>query len=166
MAKPQIQKLIEAGAQFSEVSRKQAEDLVSSLVKAGEVRRNDADALIQTLVERGKQTSEQILALIQRETAKQIAVIAARFDDLEDNVEDLAAQVRSMLNQQRGARPKVEARPAGTSSTKKKAATKKATTKKKAATKKATTKKRAATKKTSSAVGPSGVRKVSTSRDG
>jgi polyhydroxyalkanoate synthesis regulator phasin len=195
MAKSQIQKLIEAGAEFTDVSRQQADEFVRRLVNEGEVRRSDADELVQTLVTRGKETSEQIAASIQREISKQVAAISARFDDLEGNVEALTEQVTALLNQRRADRPKVAAGASKTQATTKQATKKQATTteptKKQATTtkptKKQATKTKATKKKTkttknqaaaktkaasteqaaagrSSAVGPSGVRKVSARR--
>ena len=67
MPKSQIQKFIEAGMQFTEVSRKQAEAFVQSLVKSGEVRRKDAEQLVQTLVDRGRETTESVAAAVQAE---------------------------------------------------------------------------------------------------
>ena len=43
MAKNPLQQLLEAGVQFGEMSRQQAEDAVKRLVKQGEVRRSEAD---------------------------------------------------------------------------------------------------------------------------
>ena len=41
-----IQKLIDAGIQFSDVSKKQAEKIVSQLVKAGDVQKRDAEKVV------------------------------------------------------------------------------------------------------------------------
>ena len=57
MAKNTLQKLLESGVQFSEMTRKQAEAAVKKLVKAGEVRRSETEATVQTLIERGKATA-------------------------------------------------------------------------------------------------------------
>ena len=54
MAKNTLQKLLNAGVQFTEMSRQQAESAVKTMVKAGEVRRSDAEAIIQQLIETGE----------------------------------------------------------------------------------------------------------------
>src|SRR6056297_321309 len=59
MAQSTLQRLLDAGMQFGEVSRKQAEGVVRALVSAGEVQKRDAEKLVGGLVERGKDTSER-----------------------------------------------------------------------------------------------------------
>ena len=58
MAKNTLQRLLDEGVQFTEMSRKQAESTVKKLVKAGEVRRSEAEATVQSLLERGKETAD------------------------------------------------------------------------------------------------------------
>lgn len=94
MATSPIQKLIDAGVQFTDVSAKQAEKIVSQLVKAGDVRKRDAEEAIAELVDRGQETSEKLTALVQREVAKQVGWMSERFDDFEDQVEDLTERLR------------------------------------------------------------------------
>ena len=98
MADSPIKQFIDAGVQFSEVSRKQAESLVKGLVKAGEVRRKDAEGLVQTLIERGRQTSEQIAEAIQKEVAKQVDVLKAQYAEVEARVEQLTQQLPRRRN--------------------------------------------------------------------
>ena len=87
MAVSPIKKFLDAGLQFTEMSRQQAESLVKSLVKAGEVRRKEADELVQTLIERSRETSEHISALVQQEVSKQMAALASQFEEIEARVE-------------------------------------------------------------------------------
>ena len=54
MAKTTVQRLVDAGVEFSDISRKQAESIVKSLGKVGEVRRADTEKAVQTLLERGR----------------------------------------------------------------------------------------------------------------
>ena len=89
MAKNSLQKLLEAGVQFGEMSRQQAEAAVKNLVKAGELRRSEAEATVQTLLERGKETATHIAEAVQTEVAKQLGWLANRVDDLEDQLEAL-----------------------------------------------------------------------------
>jgi polyhydroxyalkanoate synthesis regulator phasin len=129
-----LQKLAETGAQFTEVSRKQAEAAVRGLVKAGEVGRSEAEAAVQRLVERGRETMARLAELVEAEVAKQFGRLAARVDDLEEQLEALVSRVGV---------PGVPGKKAVT----KKTAAKKAPAKKKAAAKRAPAKKKAPAKK-------------------
>ena len=90
MAKSPIQKFLDAGVQFTDLSRKQAEGLVRSLVKSGDVRRKDAEQMVQTLVDRGRDTTERIASMVQQEVARQFAAFSEQFDELEDKIEAIA----------------------------------------------------------------------------
>ena len=90
MAQSSLQRFLDAGVQFGEMSRKQAESAVRQLVKAGEANRRDTEKLVADLVERGKETSERLSETIQREVSKQVSWMSERFDTLEDRFEDLA----------------------------------------------------------------------------
>ena len=76
MPNPTIKSYLEAGVQFTEMSKKQAESLVKALVKSGDVRRKDAEELVQSLVARGRETTEKISALVHSEVAKQMAALS------------------------------------------------------------------------------------------
>ena len=93
MATNFIKRLIDAGTQFGETSRDNAERVVNEMVKAGKVRRRDAEQTIQTLVERGRETSERILSMVQAEVSKQLRSLAERIDDAEDRIESLASDL-------------------------------------------------------------------------
>ncbi|MFK7918431.1 MAG: hypothetical protein AB8G14_10165, partial [Ilumatobacter sp.] len=73
MAQSSLQRLLDAGVQFGEMSRKQAEGVVRQLVKAGDVQRRDTEKLVASLVERGKDTSDRLSDIIQREVSKQVS---------------------------------------------------------------------------------------------
>jgi polyhydroxyalkanoate synthesis regulator phasin len=166
MAKSSIKKFIEAGVQFSEMSRDKAEEIVRKMVKSGDLRAKDAEQTIQTLVDRGRETTERIAAGVQAEVAKQLAVLQTQFELLESKLESLTG---------RGSGPAPEPAPpepapvatvskarAKKSAAKKSAAKKKSVTKKTAAKKSAA--KKTAAKKSSGAVGSSGVRPIRTTR--
>ena len=93
MATNPIQQLVDSGMQFTEMQRQQAEKLVGQWVSAGEVRRADAERTVQTLVDWGKQTTSQITSIVQREISKQLAWLADRVDDVEDQMEGLVSRV-------------------------------------------------------------------------
>ena len=86
---PTIQQLIDAGVEFTEVTREEADAFVKQLVDKGEVQRRDAERVVQELVDRGRETSERIAANVQREVSKQVAIMSERFDELEKRFEAL-----------------------------------------------------------------------------
>jgi polyhydroxyalkanoate synthesis regulator phasin len=90
---PSIQQLIDAGVEFTEVTRKQADSFVKQLVQAGDVKKGDAETIVQQIVDRGRETSERISANVQREVAKQVSWFSERFDELEDRFEALATKL-------------------------------------------------------------------------
>ena len=171
MAKSSIKKFLEAGYQFSEMSRDKAEDVVRKLVKSGDVRAKDAEQMIQTLVERGRDTTERIAAGVQAEVAKQLAVLQTQLELLESKIESLTG--RGGAAAPVPAEPQTPEQPVANSaaaekSTGKKSAAKKSAGKKaagnKSAGKKTAAKKTAAKKSPGGAVGSSGVRQIRTTR--
>ena len=186
MAKPTIKSYVEAGAQFTEMSRQQAEAVVKRLVKSGDVRRRDTEHMVQTMLIRGRETSERISAIVQTEVAKQLKALSERFEDVEGRLESLATSIRggilggagpvtgsttapqpapatsSVADSATPAAPGKSAAKATKTATKKSGAKKSGA--KKSSAKKSGAKKSAATRSSSSAVGSSGVRKVSTTR--
>jgi len=104
MAKSTLKSYIEAGAQFTEMPRQQAEVFVKGLVKSGDIRRRDAEQLLQTLLSRGRETTDRVAALVQAEVARQMAALAERFDDIEGRVESMAASMRITVSGGGGAR--------------------------------------------------------------
>src|SRR5688500_16665146 len=93
MAQNPLKRLLDAGAQFTEMSQSTAQRVVNDFVKAGEVRREEATKTVQALVDRGRQTSDAIIGNVQAEIAKQLSRFAERFDEMEDRVEQLAESV-------------------------------------------------------------------------
>jgi len=94
MAKSTLKSYIEAGTQFTEMPRQQAEAFVKGLVKSGDIRRRDAEVLLQTLLARGRETSDRVAGLVQAEGAKQVQALSERFDDIEGRLEALTASFR------------------------------------------------------------------------
>ena len=94
MAKPTIKSYVEASAQFTEMSRQQAEAVVKRLVKSGDVRRRDTEHMVQTILIRGRETTDRITALVQAEVAKQLRALSERFEDVEGRLETLAISIR------------------------------------------------------------------------
>jgi polyhydroxyalkanoate synthesis regulator phasin len=140
MAKSTVQRLVDAGVEFTDMSRKQAESIVKSLVKAGEVRRADADKAVQTLLDRSRETSDRVADSVQQELSRQMTWLSERFDELEERLDDLVETVAARV------RSEIEAAQASVPAAAKKAPAKK-TAAKKTTTKKTPRKKAPATKK-------------------
>ena len=135
-----LQRYIEAGIAFTNMTRKKAEDLVSELVKNGDLQTDEARARVDELLERGRQGTEVIVSAVRSEVSRQLGAVGIA------NLEDLAAQVAAMLGRSDSSAKKTPAKKAtAKKAPAKKAAAKKAPAKKTAA-KKAPAKKAAAKK--------------------
>ena len=99
MATTPLKKLLDNSLQVAEITRSQAEGVVQSLIKAGEVTRKESEAAIEQLIARGKETTAQFVALVQKEVARQVGTLSQRFDQLEDQFEDLAAKLATAARQ-------------------------------------------------------------------
>jgi polyhydroxyalkanoate synthesis regulator phasin len=86
-----LQRYIDAGVAFTNMTRKKAEDLVSELVKNGDLRSGDAKARVDELVERSRQGTEVIVSTVRSEVSRQLGAIGIA------NLEDLANQVAALL---------------------------------------------------------------------
>ena len=148
-----LQDLIDAGLQFTEVPRKQAEKVVRDLVKRGEVNRAEATKTIEGLVGRGRETSAMITKAVKSEVSRQLGLLADRVAELEAQLEGLVSRfsgAASVTLPTMDGSSKEAARtspPARKKSTAKKAPTKKSTAKK-APTKKSPAKSTARKKST------------------
>jgi polyhydroxyalkanoate synthesis regulator phasin len=98
MAKNTLQRLLDAGVQFGEMSRKQAERVVKQFVKAGAVRRSEAEASVQALLERSRETATAIGESVQREVTKQLGWLAKRVDELEDELESTLSRFNPLAS--------------------------------------------------------------------
>ncbi|HEX7442739.1 MAG TPA: hypothetical protein VF320_02570, partial [Acidimicrobiales bacterium] len=123
-----LQRYIDAGIAFTNMTRKKAEELVSELVKNGDIQTDEAKARVDDLVDRGRRGTEVIVTAVRSEVSRQLGAVGI------SNLEDLATQVATML---------VRSTPAAKKAPAKKTAAKKAPAKK-AAAKKAPAKKAAA----------------------
>jgi polyhydroxyalkanoate synthesis regulator phasin len=143
--KDDLQKYLDAGVAFTNLTRAKAEELVSELVQSGEFQTGDARARVDELLERSRKGREALVAQVRSEVARQLDSVGIT------NLEDLATQVAALIGRS------ADAGKAATSRSKKAAPKKtaakktaaKKTTAKKATAKKATAKK--ATAKTAAA---------------
>ena len=141
-----LQRYIDAGIAFTNMTRKKAEELVSELVKNGDLQTDEARARVDELLERGRQGTEVIVSAVRSEVTRQLGTVGIA------NLEDLAAQVAAMLGRSATAAKKAPARKTPAKKTPaKKTPAKKAPAKKTPAKKapaKKTPAKKAAAKKT------------------
>jgi len=145
-----IQRYIDAGVAFTNMTRRKAEELVTELVQNGDLQRGEAKARVDELLERSRQGTEVIVSAVRTEVSRQLGAVGIA------NLEDLAAQVAALLARAESAGKKAtgNATPARKAAAKKAPATKapakkttaKKTTAKKTTAKKATAKKATATK--------------------
>ena len=136
-----LQRYIDAGVAFTNMTRKKAEQLVSELVKNGDIQTDDARARVDELLERGRQGTEVIVSTVRSEVQRQLGAVGIT------NLEDLATQVAALLGRSGGAPKQTAAKKApAKKSAAKQTAAKKAPAKKSAAKK--TAAKKASAKKT------------------
>jgi len=137
-----LQRYIDAGIAFTNMTRKKAEELVSELVQNGDLQREEAKARVDDLLERSRQGTEVILSAVRSEVSRQLGTVGIT------NLEDLAKQVAALVGRASETGKKATAtakKTAGKKSPAKKSAAKK-TAAKKAPAKKAAAKKAAAKK--------------------
>jgi len=130
-----LQRYIDAGVAFTNMTRKKAEDLVSELVQNGDLQTGEARARVDELLERSRQGTEVLVTAVRTEVARQLEAVGIT------SLEDLAKQVAAVLGRTTAPAKKAPAKKAAA----KKAPAKKAAAKK-AAAKKAPAKKAAAKK--------------------
>ena len=139
------QRYLDAGVNFTQMTRARAEELVQDLVKSGAVQRKEAQAKVEELVERSRKSSESLLHVVRDEVTHQLQALGI------SSVEDLATQVATVLGRSASSAKKAAAKKApAKKAPAKKAPAKKAPAKKapakKAPAKKAPAKKTAAKK--------------------
>jgi polyhydroxyalkanoate synthesis regulator phasin len=135
VSRDDVQKYLDAGIAFTNLTRTRAEELVGELVNSGVFQSGDARAKLDELIERSRKGSEQLVTQVRAEVANQLGAMGIT------SLEDLAREVAAMIGRSADA---------GKAATTKSAVTKKSAAKKTAPRKAAATKtapKRTATKK-------------------
>ena len=141
-----LQRYIDAGIAFTDMTRRKAEELVSELVKNGDIQTDEARARVDEILERGRHGTEIIVSAVRSEVSRQLGSVGI------SSLEDLANQVATLLGRSTSSATRAPATKRGPSA---KAAAKKAPAKrapakktaaKKTAAKKAPAKKTAAKK--------------------
>lgn len=92
MAKDPLRKLIDSLAPLGPDS---AEKVVREVLKAGDARRRDAERAVAEVVAQARKSAEHFAVVVQREVAKQLAVVVKRIDTLEAQVDQVSRNVNS-----------------------------------------------------------------------
>ena len=78
-----LKRYLDAGAQFTQMTRSRAEAIVKELVKAGELQREQAQERVEEIVDRSRKNTEQLVDQIRNEIADQLGSLGlATKDDL------------------------------------------------------------------------------------
>ncbi len=113
-----VQKYLDAGIAFTDLTRTRAEELVGELVNSGVFQSGDARAKVDELIERSRRGSEQLVAQVRAEVANQLRAKGIT------SLDDLAREVATMLGRSAEAGRAATSKPAAKKATTKKAATK------------------------------------------
>jgi polyhydroxyalkanoate synthesis regulator phasin len=138
-----FKRYLEAGMQFSQMTRERAEAIVRDLVKAGEVQAEQTQTMVAEVLERSRKNTERFVEQVQAEVRKQLSVAEFVTKDVVTRMQSQIDDLRSQLPGPAGRR--------GKKVKKAKAAKKAAPAKKKAPAKKAAAKKKAAPAKKAAA---------------
>lgn len=94
---PVIQRYLDAGMAFTDMTRARAEDIVRDLVSAGEVQAQRAEELATQIVDRSRANTDRLLGLVRDEVRTQITALGvASGDDVTALETTVAAQKRQL----------------------------------------------------------------------
>jgi polyhydroxyalkanoate synthesis regulator phasin len=68
-----VQRFLDAGADFSQLTQRNAERLVKSLVDAGDLQANQAQRAVKDLLDQGRRHRERLVKIVDREVQAQVA---------------------------------------------------------------------------------------------
>src|SRR4051794_41469200 len=91
-----FKRYLEAGMQFSQMTRDRAEAIVRDLVKAGEVQAEQTQTMVAEVLERSRKNTERFVEQVQSEVRKQLSV--AEFVT-KDTVARLQSQIDELRKQ-------------------------------------------------------------------
>ena len=85
---------LDAGMEFSQMTRARAESIVKELIRAGEVQREQRQQRIEELLERSRKNTEEIVSAVRKELEQQLSslgvVTKADLAKLEAKIEAVA----------------------------------------------------------------------------
>jgi polyhydroxyalkanoate synthesis regulator phasin len=91
VSKDDVQKYLDAGIAFTQLTRAKAEEMVRELVAGGVFPSGDARAKVDELIERSRKGSELIVAQVRSEVTHQLSAMGIT------SVEDLAREVSTII---------------------------------------------------------------------
>src|SRR5437764_12475216 len=100
-----FKRYLEAGMQFSQMTRDRAEAIVRDLVKAGEVQAEQTQAMVNEVVERSRKNTQAFVDQVQTEVRKQLSLA-------EFVTKDVVARLQSQIDELRAQMPGGGGRPA------------------------------------------------------
>ena len=84
---------LDAGMEFTQLTRSRAESIVKELIKAGEVQRDERQQRIAELLDRSRRNTEELVGAVRKELNQQLSslgvVTKAEFKKLEAKVDAL-----------------------------------------------------------------------------
>ena len=66
---------LEAGMEFSKMTRARAESIVKDLIKAGEVQREQRQQRIEELLDRSRKNTEELVGAVRKELDRQLSTL-------------------------------------------------------------------------------------------
>jgi polyhydroxyalkanoate synthesis regulator phasin len=74
---------LDAGMEFSQMTRSRAESIVKELIRAGEVQREQRQQRVEELLDRSRKTTEELVNTVRKELSSQLSSLGvATKDDL------------------------------------------------------------------------------------
>ncbi len=86
-----LQRYIDVGTAFTQMTRKRAEDLVRELVREGEVGREQGKELVDELITKSRRSAEHVSEMVRDEVRKQVAALGLT------NRQDVAEVVQKFI---------------------------------------------------------------------
>src|SRR5436305_6549305 len=107
-----FKRYLEAGMQFSQMTRERAEAIVRDLVKAGEVQAEQTQTMVAEVLDRSRKNTERFVDQVQSEVRKQLSVAEFVTKDAVARLQAQIDELRQQLpGQSRGKKPTATAAP-------------------------------------------------------
>ena len=106
-----FKRYLEAGMQFSQMTRERAEAIVRDLVKAGEVQAEQTQTMVTEVLERSRKNTERFVEQVQAEVRKQLSVAEFVTKDVVTRLQSQIDDLRSQLPGPAGRRARRSRRP-------------------------------------------------------
>src|SRR5882762_5138463 len=92
-----LKRYLEAGMQFSQMTRERAEAIVRDLVKGGEVQAEQTQTMVTEVLERSRKNTERFVDQVQAEVRKQLSVAEYVTKDVVNRLQSQIDELRSQL---------------------------------------------------------------------